>query len=72
MKMPWCAVCQRPVEYFEQRFDWDHMGDVYVARCHGAEQIVALSHADSVRAKSIELGQAFTRAALGRRNDKPY
>ena len=57
--LPWCAVCRRPVDELLHRDDPVTMDHVFVARCHGASEIVHIHHFDIANGMTVEPGQAF-------------
>lgn len=62
---PTCAVCRRPVERMERYRDEANHQDVFVAYCHGASEVTAISDKLIAEARVIEVGEAFasTRAS---------
>ena len=72
-ELPWCAVCDKPVDEC-RRFDettTDAM--VWIVRCHGAEERVRLTMAELARLGSAPRpGVAFQSApALPARPERP-
>lgn len=57
---PLCAVCNVPVEEWEIDRDPMNRDTRFIARCHGAEQLVVLSE-QTIESSggNIELGLAF-------------
>jgi hypothetical protein len=58
--MPWCAVCQRPVDELELRYQ-QKRPTIYIARCHGAEQSFC-DRAALASDVSLTFGEAFAAA----------
>lgn len=64
---PICAVCEREVEHLELNYDVLADRNIYVARCHGAREIVEIEIELLCGVTDIEVGRAFVTPTLKER-----
>ena len=63
--MPFCAVCQKPVDEVRCWYDEMRRQRVYEARCHGAvERCELTDYTLAMVEGNLRFGEAFKRAAL--------
>ena len=68
LPIPRCAVCNKPCDYMEGHYDAWHREYVFIARCHGKEDIRnipdtwVLQNHKALMAGEIEMEDAFVGA----------
>lgn len=64
--LPWCALCNRPVEGMLAWDDYSTMERVFTVRCHGATEQVRINRLDLSSGMTVEPGVAFGRREIAR------
>lgn len=59
--LPFCDVCQKPVQELRSWYDYMLWQTVYEARCHGAVERCELTDYTLAMADSLRFGVAFKR-----------
>lgn len=62
--LPFCAVCQKPVDELRSWYDEMLQQRVYEARCHGQVERCELTDYVLAMADNLRFGEAFKRTAL--------
>ena len=57
--VPWCAVCNKPVERMESTYDINYYQKQFRVYCHGDVEDAKLDDMLIQDADSIRMGQAF-------------
>jgi hypothetical protein len=57
--LPLCAVCNKPVERMESKYDINNYQKWFRFYCHGQTEEAFLNDMDIWNADSIRMGQAF-------------
>jgi len=62
--MPWCAICQKPVEKVSAAWDPLKLWTVYTAHCHGQVERCELTDQQAALCEGLRFGVAFARELL--------
>lgn len=62
-ELPICDVCNKPVEYMDERHDINFDARIFRVKCHGEVQEVVLSAVTMIDSE-ITVGRAFVRERL--------
>jgi hypothetical protein len=59
LAMPLCAVCNKTVDELIQTRECQSWATVFVARCHGQQEVVTIPESVLGLGDSVEVGRAF-------------